>query len=376
MSSPPDPFCFHSTLGSESTQRGRLLDLCGTTMESLERAGGDSTQHVFLPDDLSPTIAEHATQCQSLFHQYIEMPGIVPDPDIIDDRRVRFVLWASDMHVYGPLNKSLDYKLRFSPRAAHCIHHLLDDICDTLLSCEYFLHPVQMGRGSRLMGASTTVKPINAPPRQIWGGKRRRIPGHDGLEVVGRADDDPSDSESGIDAARRANIEKITGTIAGTVKRLVQFSFALRDGTWGREMERHRDDQDANEAVEELRLSTKRYIESRFPKAPEALRSALIRANASRLGRLYHQRAHRRRIDASIRSPGTTTAFVGLPEVTKSAPAVRFGPSPAVVANEMPATSILGDSKLSFSPMPPPQPQCPYCGCIVECRSISTLLWQ
>lgn len=91
---------------------------------------------VFLQDDLSQTIAEHATQCQSLFHKYMAMPEIVPDPTIMDDQLARFSLWASNMDVYGPLNVSLDYRLRFSPTAADIIHQLLDIICDTLLSCE------------------------------------------------------------------------------------------------------------------------------------------------------------------------------------------------------------------------------------------------
>ena len=113
-------------------------------MESLERAGDESMEDVFLQDDLSPTIAEHATQCQSLFHKYMVMPEIVPDPTIMDDQLARFSLWASNMDVYGPLNVSLDYRLRFSPTAADIIHQLLDIICDTLLSCEYFPYHIRM----------------------------------------------------------------------------------------------------------------------------------------------------------------------------------------------------------------------------------------
>ena len=101
-------------------------------------------EDVFLQDDLSPTIAEHATQCQSLFHKYMVMPEIVPDPTIMDDQLARFSLWASNMDVYGPLNVSLDYRLRFSPTAADITHQLLDMICDTLLSCEYLPYHIQM----------------------------------------------------------------------------------------------------------------------------------------------------------------------------------------------------------------------------------------
>jgi hypothetical protein len=107
-------------------------------MESLERAGDDSIEDVFLQDDLRPTIAEHAAQCQSLFHKYMVMLDIVLDPTILDDQLARFSLWVSNMDVHGPPNVSLDYRLRFSPTAADIIHQLLDVICDTLLSCEYF----------------------------------------------------------------------------------------------------------------------------------------------------------------------------------------------------------------------------------------------
>lgn len=81
-----------------------FLDLCRTqkdprppaprplTMKSLERAGDESMEDVFLQDDLSPTIAEHAAQCQSLFHKYMIMPEIMPDPTIIDDQLARFSL--------------------------------------------------------------------------------------------------------------------------------------------------------------------------------------------------------------------------------------------------------------------------------------------
>lgn len=114
------------------------------TMESLERAGDELIEDVFLQDDPSPTIAEHATQCQSLFDKYMVIPGIVPDPTIMDDQRARFSLWASNMDVYGPLNVSLDYRLRFSPIAADIIHQLLDIIHDTLLSRGYFPYHIRM----------------------------------------------------------------------------------------------------------------------------------------------------------------------------------------------------------------------------------------
>ena len=105
-------------------------------MESLDHTEDDFIEDVFLQDSLCPTIAEHATQCNDLFHRYMVMPKVVPDPTIMDDQLARFTLWASNMDVYGPLNVSLDYRLRFSPTAVEIIHQLLDVICDTLTSCK------------------------------------------------------------------------------------------------------------------------------------------------------------------------------------------------------------------------------------------------
>lgn len=97
----------------------------------------DRGEDIFLQDDLCATIAEHAAQCNSLFHKYIAMPEIVPDPSIMDDQLARFTLWSSNMDVYGPLNISLDYRLRFSPTVVEILHQLLDIICDALVSCKY-----------------------------------------------------------------------------------------------------------------------------------------------------------------------------------------------------------------------------------------------
>lgn len=105
-------------------------------MEGLDSAEDGSMEDVFLQDDLSPTIAEHAEQCRKLFLKFLDAPDIVPDPTVVDDQLARFSLWASNMDVYGPLNVSLDYRLRFSPTAADIIHQLLDIIYDTLMSCE------------------------------------------------------------------------------------------------------------------------------------------------------------------------------------------------------------------------------------------------
>lgn len=103
-------------------------------------------EDIFLQDDLGPTIAEHATNCSSLFHKYMAIPDIVPDPTIMDDQLARFTLWASNMDVYGALNVSLDYRLRFSPLIVDIMHQLLDVICDALEACEYLPHQEVPGR--------------------------------------------------------------------------------------------------------------------------------------------------------------------------------------------------------------------------------------
>jgi hypothetical protein len=94
----------------------------------------DSMEDVFLQDDLGPTIAEHALQCSHLFNKYMAVPEIVPDPTFMDDQLARFTLWASNMDVFGPLNVSLDYRLRYSPTVVEIIHQLLDVIRNSLTS--------------------------------------------------------------------------------------------------------------------------------------------------------------------------------------------------------------------------------------------------
>ncbi|OIW31746.1 hypothetical protein CONLIGDRAFT_238619 [Coniochaeta ligniaria NRRL 30616] len=357
-------------------------------MESLEHAGDESMEDVFLQDDLRPTIAEHATQCRSLFHKYLVMPEILEDPTIMDDQLARFTLWTSNMDVWGPLNVSLDYRLRFSPTAADIIHQLLDIVCDTLLS----------------------LKPIDDRPPHMTSRKRRCISVQGSSEVTRRSDYDTSDSESDVDPAEE-NILKVTETIGGTITRLFRLSNAVRrsaKANRARKIESY-NDKDANKAIDELCLYTRCYIEFRFPEAPEALRSALVEANAWRLRRLYYQRSHRRRIDMSIQSPPTTSSVVQLPKMTGSAPAVRFAPSPlpepdtnnapvrspAPVTNattarqtavaalyaksttEVPrAKSVLVNNKLSFPPIPS-SGQCIYCGVIIEFKKTArSLLWQ
>src|SRR5438128_484464 len=128
------------------------------------------------------------------------------------------------------------------------------------------------------MGVSATVKPIDDRPPQISSRKRQRFSVNGNSGVTRRVDDDASDSESDVDPVEE-NILKITETIGGTLTRLFRLSNAVRKSAKAnraRKIERYRDDEEANKAIDELRLYTKCYIEFRFPEAPEALRSALV----------------------------------------------------------------------------------------------------
>lgn len=120
-------------------------------MASLDHTEDDEVQYVFPQDGLYPTIADHTTHCIALFQRYMIVLGLVLEITVIDDQRARFTLWASDMDIYGPLNASLDYRLRFSPTIVESIHQLLGVICDTLTSCKYLSRQIWLGSTSRIL---------------------------------------------------------------------------------------------------------------------------------------------------------------------------------------------------------------------------------
>ncbi|KAI1742073.1 hypothetical protein F4680DRAFT_412793 [Xylaria scruposa] len=351
-------------------------------------------EDIFLQDDLGPTIAEHATHCSSLFHKCMAIPDIVSDPTIMDDQLARFILWASNMDVYGALNVSLDYRLRFSPLIVDIIHQLLDVVCDVLES----------------------LKPIEDLVRvQFLSRKRQRIFEHGDSEIDRRDDEDARDSDSDVDQAAE-NTLKIVETIGGTITRLFRLSNAVRKSAKvnrARKIEKFVNDEDANKAITELRLYTECYIRFRFPMAPDALRSAMVEANALRLRRLYYQRSHRRRIGLSAPPVEPRPKLAQLPMMNQTATTVRFAPDElpqtTVASSKAPASprppaapvttattarqtavgafyaksttevprakSVLVNNKLSFPPVPP-TPECPYCGVIIEFRKKGKLmLW-
>lgn len=264
------------------------------------------------------------------------------------------------------------------------------------------------------MGVSTIVQPTHESP-QTPTAKKRRISGVGNVEITKKFDDDSSDSDSEEDQAQKI-ASLITYTIGGTVARLFRLSNAIRKSATAsrtRKIGEYRDNEEANNAVTELRLYTECYIRFRFPQAPEALRSALVEANALRLRRLYYQMSHRRRIALSVQHPQADPKGVQLPTIVAQVPTVRFAssvlpkpkavdeklkltglsPAPVTYATtarqtavgalyadstvEVPrAKSVLVNSKLSFPPAPATN-ECPYCGVIVEFRGITkTTMWK
>lgn len=244
--------------------------------------------------------------------------------------------------------------------------------------------------------------------------KKQRISENSRSKAIVRGDSDASDTDSDEGRAEE-NISKITYIIGGTVTRLFRLSNAVRKSAKAnraQKIERYKDDEEANDAIAELRLYTECYIRFRFPLAPESLRSALVEANVLRLRRLCYQRSHRRRIDLKVQQFKTEPSTVQLPKVLNS-PAVHFAssvipksaiinkkskstrpPPPSVTdattarqtavaalyaksTTEVPrAKSVLVNNKLSFPPMPSTS-ECPYCGVIVEFKGTARLtMWQ
>ncbi|KAL8940898.1 MAG: hypothetical protein Q9216_002559 [Gyalolechia sp. 2 TL-2023] len=332
----------------------------------------DLGEDLFLKDDPGPTIAEHAHQCSRLFKDCMHLPAIVRDPTVLDDQLARFTLWTSNMDVFGPLNISLDYRLRYSPTVVDIIHQLLNVVYASLNS----LKPPE------------TVLPTPTA-------KRRRITEEGSMQVTKRVADDSSDSDD--EESRIQSVESIlVHTIGGTVTRLLRLSNAIRKSATAsrtRKIGEYKENEEANTAINELRLYTESYLRFRFPQAPKALCSALVEANAQRLRRLHYQKSHRRRIALSTQHPLEDTRPVQLPKMPESALTVRFTasekseparppPPPityattarqtavgALLANstvEVPrAKSVLVNNKLAFPPVPTTS-ECPYCGVIVD----------
>lgn len=265
------------------------------------------------------------------------------------------------------------------------------------------------------MGLPIIVVKSPEPPPPTLTAKKRRITEQGNMQVTKRVADDSSDSDD--EESRIQNVESIlVHTVGGTVTRLLRISNAIRKSASAsrtRKMGEYKENEEANTAINELRLYTECYVRFRFPQAPRALCSALDEANAQRLRRLYYQKSHRRRIALSTQDPLKDSKPVQLPKIPESAPTVRFTasvpsqpkatieksesarppPAPityattarqtaigALLANstvEVPrARSVLVNNKLAFPPVPTTS-ECPYCGVIVDFPGTTkTMRWQ
>ena len=109
----------------------------------------------------------------------------------------------------------------------------------------------------RLTGVAIIVKPIEEPP-QTSSRKKQRISENGRSEVTMRGDSDASDMDS--DECRvEENILKITYIIRLTVTRLFRLSSVARKSAKFNRAQmigRYKDDEDANNAIAELRLYT------------------------------------------------------------------------------------------------------------------------
>ncbi|KAL7936383.1 ankyrin [Trichoderma chlorosporum] len=368
-------------------------------MTSPDRDQDDHIKDVFLQESPYPTIAEHVAECTYLFRKCMILTEAVSPLHFMSDQLRRFDAWVSYLEVHGPLNVSLDSRLRFSPKLVKKIHELLDRICDILTSLEPISEPL-------------------TPPRR----KRQRISESYSAEVVRRDDNDndndddnddndndESDSDIYEDRTKK-NYSKIFKLLGGTLWELHSLSFAtciprISKDDWASNIAAYRNDEEANKAITEIRLYTECYIRFRFPKAPDALRSALIEANAFRVRRMFYLRSHRRRISSRVQNPQASLPDAQLPNVEESVPAVRFPssvPPQAATINDAsrqidllllqatnlistkkiylefsygghsiklpPAKSVLVNNRLSFPPIPSTQ-DCPYCGVTVEPQS-------
>lgn len=87
--------------------------------------------------NVRPIIAQLTKNCIDAFERSMAIPAIIPDPMIINDQRVRFTIWASNMNVLGPPNSSLDYRLRYNLALVNILRKALNSIIRFLAYREY-----------------------------------------------------------------------------------------------------------------------------------------------------------------------------------------------------------------------------------------------
>ena len=169
------------------------------------------------------------------------------------------------------------------------------------------------------MRVSTIVKPFDDPP-QAPITRKLRTSETGNAKATKKVVEDSDDSDSDVDQAQK-NVSLVTYAIGESVTRLFRMSNAIRksaEASRTRKLGEHSDDEEANNAIAELRRYTECYIRLRFPQAPEALCSTLVEANALRLRRLNYQRSHRRRVALRVQRPQADAERVQLPKIPDS----------------------------------------------------------
>ncbi|KAM3537784.1 hypothetical protein ARSEF1564_009299 [Beauveria bassiana] len=243
------------------------------------------------------------------------------------------------MDVFGPPNVSLDYRLRYSPKLVDILHHLLNVILTTLKdltpSDESATAPTTSTTKKRRISESEAKTPTTKT-------RRISVPGRpDVVQTLYNSSKTDSEGDEG-----ERNITLITDDIGATVTQLCRISDPVRRSAKiarAKKMAEYEADEKTNIAIQELRLYTECYIRFRFPRATEALCSALVEANALRLRRLCYQREHRKRVALSIQSP-LAALESQLPKVSSRVPAVHsdFKKSPKLEASHGKSTPPLG----------------------------------
>jgi hypothetical protein len=258
------------------------------------------------------------------------------------------------------------------------------------------------------------VKPIEPRPPQIWSGQGQQIPAGSKSEAVSGTECSTDCPELDVDLAEE-NILKITDVIGGTLTRLFRVYTVVRNtiqASQTHKTERFKVNEEAGEAIGKLRLHTESYIDSKFPKTPKMLRSALIGANALRFRRLCYQRSHHKRTDVDIErlTKKSNTAVSDDTKTVKSMSAVKLAlgvlPKPAttrdlsalsplsavnlIPAQDIPAAAFHADPMLNASEVElktqnsKPRElyislmqQCPVCGVVLDTKNSADItIWQ
>lgn len=192
------------------------------------------------------------------------------------------------------------------------------------------------------------MRPYEPQPSETWSGKGQQIPARSNSGVVSETDYGADYPEIDANSAEE-NILKITDVIGGTLARLFRVCNAARktaEASQTLKVENFKINGEAGGAIDELRLHTGSYIDSKFPRTQKALRSALIEANALRFQRLCYQRSHQKRTDVGIErlTKASNLAVSDDTKTVKSMSAVK----PAPGAPPKPATTH------DFSALSPP----------------------